>query len=336
MRLFAKRLFALALLLVPLAAPAGASGVSALYVFGDSLSDQGNLRAITGGAAPVAPTYPVGTFSNGPTWADGLSRTLGLGPSLPSLLGGTNFAFGLARTDSADPGLGIPASINLPGQVQAYVAGPNAPSGALFAVWAGANNLLQALAAASGQPDPPAYLAAEAAGAVGGVLAALETLRLDGARDFLVLNMPDLGRVPRFTVSPQVSAIATGVSQGFNQGLAQGLAAFDAIPGVNLRTVDVFALFQEVFANPGGSGLTNLATPCITGPVPDIYLNPLAATNGCTPAQAATTLFWDPIHPTAAGHAQVAAAAIAVVPAPAAAGLLAFALLGLVALRRRG
>jgi phospholipase/lecithinase/hemolysin len=328
---------------LPLLAPVlPAQAIPALYVFGDSLSDEGNLSALTGGAIPVAPTYNGGRFSNGPTWASQFSQTLGLGPSVPSRvpgLGGTNFAHGLARSDDVPTTLPLPSTaINLPDQVAAYVAGPNAPAGALFAVWAGANNMLQALAAAPGQGvNAPAFLAAEVQKAVTGVLSGLQALRLDGATEFLVLNLPDLGLVPRFALDPNpaVAATATLVSQSFNAGLAQGLALFDSIPGVNLRTVDIFGLFRDVVANPGPSGLTNLSTPCVTGPVPEIYFIAAAATNACSPADAATRLFWDPIHPTTAGHAIIAAAAMSAVPAPAAAGLLVVAVLGLVAVRRR-
>ncbi|HEX2940202.1 MAG TPA: hypothetical protein VHO91_04085, partial [Rhodopila sp.] len=60
---------------------------SAIYAFGDSLSDAGNLSMTTaklGATEPVSPpyfkqTYSDGTgtvFSNGPTWAQNLSIAL--------------------------------------------------------------------------------------------------------------------------------------------------------------------------------------------------------------------------------------------------------------------
>jgi phospholipase/lecithinase/hemolysin len=322
------------------AAPDRAEAYSALYVFGDSLSDRGNLLALSGGLAPVAPTYTAGQFSNGPTWAQGLSQGLGLGNATASNLGGTVYAYGLARSDNAAPPLGLPALINLPGQVSAYIAGPNAPAGALFAVWAGANNLLQALAVAAAIPDPVAaatFLSAQTSGAVTGTLTEIGRLVGDGARDILVLNMPDLGLVPRFAAAgPAGVAAARAVSQGYNAGLAAGLAALDAIPGVRILTLDVYGVFTKLVANPAGFGFSNVTAPCVTGPIPALYTTPAAATVACTPAQAAVSLFWDPIHPTAAAHALIAQAALQAVPAPAAAGLLGIGLLGLVALRRRG
>lgn len=85
-------------------APLSAAPYSAIYAFGDSLSDAGNAYIATGGATPPAPPYALvngfGVFSNGPVWVQNLAGELGLGPLLPSLAGGTDFAFGGAQTES--------------------------------------------------------------------------------------------------------------------------------------------------------------------------------------------------------------------------------------------
>jgi outer membrane lipase/esterase len=337
MRRLILRLAAIACIVGPLAAPApaAASWYSGLYVFGDSLSDRGNLFALTGGAVPVAPTYAAGQFSNGPSWSAPFAARLGL-PSVPSLAGGNVYAYGLARSDNVAPGLGLPGFINLPGQVDAFLAGPAAPAGALFAVWSGANNLLQAMAALPLVPDPVAFLQAEAVAAAVGVLTELARLRQDGATTFLVLNQPNLGLIPRFNGDALLSSLAELASVTFNTVLAGGLAAgLGADPQVRLFTLDTFGLFEKVVAAPAGFGFTNVTGACVTGAVPDIYVNPLAATQNCTPAQAETTLFWDPVHPTAAAHAVIAAAALVEVPAPGGFGLLLVGLAGMAALRRR-
>jgi phospholipase/lecithinase/hemolysin len=324
-----------ALALAPLRAQAAFTG---LYVFGDSLSDRGNLLALSGGGAPVSPSYTGGQFSNGPSWTNSFSQRLGLGPSAPSLLGGRVYAFGLARTDTVAPGLGLPNAINIPNQVDAYIGGPNAPAGALFGMWGGANNMLQAMAALGSVPPQNwgSFLAGQAAAAAGDVVAQLNRLYQDGARNFLVLNLPDLGRTPRFNTEPVLAGAARGASQAFNAALAQGLAAFEAQPGVRLHTLDIFQLFERVAAAPGGFGFDNIATPCITGAVPDIYVIPAAATLNCTPQQAARTLFWDPIHPSAAAHELIGALAAQAVPVPGALALLLLPMGLLVVLRRQG
>jgi hypothetical protein len=50
------------------------SGISRLVMFGDSLSDNGNLFRFTG---EPAPPYWEGRFSNGPTYAEQLANELG-------------------------------------------------------------------------------------------------------------------------------------------------------------------------------------------------------------------------------------------------------------------
>ena len=48
--------------------PTVAHAYSSLFVFGDSLSDVGNVFLATGGQQPASP-YANGQFSNGPIWA---------------------------------------------------------------------------------------------------------------------------------------------------------------------------------------------------------------------------------------------------------------------------
>src|SRR5690349_1365451 len=66
---------------------------SRLIVFGDSLSDIGNIDDATFGAVPGS-SYFDGRFSNGPAWVERLASNLGVGPLRPSRVGGTNYAYG--------------------------------------------------------------------------------------------------------------------------------------------------------------------------------------------------------------------------------------------------
>lgn len=335
-----RRAAVLAAIALPLLAPR-AEAFTSLHVFGDSLSDRGNLAILTAPpvlplSAPVAPTYFNGQFSNGDTWVAGFTARIGLSPvfAAPSLAGGQTYAFGLARSDAAAPPLGLPPLINLGKQVDAFLAGPSASPTALFAVWAGANNLLQALAAAPAQSNPSAFLTAEVASAATGTLTQLNRLVGDGARNLLVLNLPDLGQTPRFASNPLAAATGRQVSAAYNTALAAGLAALDAIPGVRVIGLDVFRLFDAILDDPAAFGLSDATTPCVTGNVPNIYVDPLAATLSCTPAQAAERLFWDPIHPTAAAHDLIAQFALAEIPTPGALPLLLAGLVALFGLRR--
>src|SRR5215470_10349125 len=74
-----------------------ASAYSALYIFGDSLSDSGNNAVVLApNTTPAStsgndfiPTFPYasGRYTNGPVWAQDFAAALGLGGSRP-LLGG--------------------------------------------------------------------------------------------------------------------------------------------------------------------------------------------------------------------------------------------------------
>ena len=82
---------------------------SNMVVFGDSLSDTGNLFIATGGTQPPAgQPYFNGRFSDGPLWVESLAAGLNLPlASNPYLVGGNNYAFAGARTgtSSSPPGL---------------------------------------------------------------------------------------------------------------------------------------------------------------------------------------------------------------------------------------
>ena len=141
-----------------LALPAAASaGYSQLYVLGDSLSDVGNVGAthaalvaanggqplpILGLDDPNTPSpYAPDRASNGPLWVDVLAGAFGF-TSTASLYGGTNYAFGGARTDNQLYNPVIPDFLGLLQQRDALLAArPALDPNALYVVWGGANNL---------------------------------------------------------------------------------------------------------------------------------------------------------------------------------------------------
>ena len=69
---------ALALAACAFAGSASAQTYSRLVVFGDSLSDNGNLYLISGGTQPPSPPYYQGRFSSGQVWTERLGFNAGL------------------------------------------------------------------------------------------------------------------------------------------------------------------------------------------------------------------------------------------------------------------
>lgn len=315
------------LILVQLPLTAQAIPFNNLYVFGDSLSDQGNDYAATGHTVPPSEytdgaTY--GRFTNGRNYIDYLSKDLGL-TVRPSLLGGTNYAYGGARINYQLPG--NPA-LDLLQQRNAYIhslAGGSADPNGLYIVWAGSNNISDILAQLKSDPTynpvPALTTAAEDLGSV------VSSLALAGARNILVPNIPDLGLVPAVTgggaPQPSVSALVLQFDAGLNGVLGK---IDQASPGLNLMRLNTFSLLDQIYKTPAAYGLTNVTDPCYSR---------FVAPGGTTCTNPNQYLFWDAEHPTSAVHRILATDVLRTIPEPATVPLFAIGLLGLSTVRRR-
>jgi phospholipase/lecithinase/hemolysin len=257
---------------------------SNVFVFGDSLSDQGRLFAATGQQFPPDPPYFQGRISNGPVWVEDFAGRLDLPLSLVN-----NFAVAGAATSDANYNEAL-LGADLPGlsdQLQQYLVGLNgqaADPSALYIVWAGANDFFLPF-------TDPAVVIGEA---VTNLATTVGTLQAVGAEHILVMNLPDLGLTP-YAQSIGQQAQLTALSAAFNATLQGALAG----PGLQATYVDIFSTFQSIVANPATFGLTNVTD---------------AAFNGATViGDPAGFLFWDSVHPTAAGHQLIADAALAAI-----------------------
>jgi phospholipase/lecithinase/hemolysin/endonuclease/exonuclease/phosphatase family metal-dependent hydrolase len=311
-------------LMMALCGTASAASYSALYSFGDSLSDTGNVLAATGGVQPAAP-YSAGRYSNGPVWVEDLADGLGLGPMIPSLLGGNNYAAGGAQTGTTQVhtanGSDLPAQIAQFGAAHAV-----APAGALYTLAIGSNDLFALL-----QSTDPLGLAAVTVGAaVTGIDAAVATLAAAGARSFLVMNLPDLGVTPAVSAfGLTASAVASALTAEFNTALAASLAALAAADTLDVRILDAYSLLDREISDPTAFGILDVKDACWTGN--------FIGTGGvlCSTVLAVQDahLFWDDVHPTETGHAVLAAAALQLVPEPGSLALMAGAVCGLLGAR---
>lgn len=335
-----QRLTHLLVALIVAALPFSAAGYSALYVFGDSLSDTGNNAIVfnlnAGGArtpTPIpdtrfVPTFPyvnsapipgqtLDRYSNGVTWtelfAQAIGEPLGARPSLAlnnNFADGANFAFGGALTGGS-----APFPLSLTNQVGSYLLGSagRADPDALYVVAGGGNNAraaVDAIRAGANINTTIASFAAQYAADVGGMVSALSGA---GARNIVVWNTPDLGLAPGYLGTP-LAQIGTGVAAGMNQ-VMQSLVWTQ--PGVT--GFDLFGLLGSVATDPARFGLTNVTIGCAS------------LQSGCNPN---TFLFWDAIHPTSAGHNIIAQAMLRRVPEPTALILLAIAGVGLLVIRK--
>jgi outer membrane lipase/esterase len=308
-----------ATVLIPVAQ---AEAYSGLVVFGDSVSDSGNValaigqpngvqQQVTGNSyIPDYPYFPSGRFSDGPVWAEGFAAGLGL-PLLPSLVGGNNYAFAGARTAGNDvpvPSLNTQAQLFL-GNVQGV-----APSDALYVLAEVGNDARDALTAIAGGADPQTTMQLAAINYAGDLGAIVDSLRAAGAQHFLVFDNVNLGLVPAVVATGgSAAALASSLTLQMNDALNDRL---QGAPGVTL--FDTYSFLSIVVQNPGAFGFGNATDAC----------------GAIAQADCSSYVFWDGLHPTAAMHHVIAEAALAAVPEPAPGLLLLAGGLMLVTVRR--
>jgi phospholipase/lecithinase/hemolysin len=314
------------------AAPAAAAlrTYSALYAFGDSLSDPGNLHALTAGRVPGAPYFD-GRFSSGYTFVDQLSLHLFGSPSVPFVGNpgrGTNFAVGGAKTNTENFALpSFPLPTGMLAQFSIYDdLVDQGDSNALYVVYGGANDMFDLFQELP--PNPADWSAARDAvigGAMQNISSIVSGLAGHGAVSFLVPNLPDLGAIPRLRDGP-LSAFASETSQQFNVALDALVDEFSG-SGLSVYELNVFSLLQQALADPAAFGFTDATDPCYKG---DIF-------DGVRPdtcADPSLFVFWDSVHPSGHAHEHLGTAAFAVVrgvPEPQTSVLLLlFGLFGLV------
>jgi phospholipase/lecithinase/hemolysin len=309
------RALALVLLVLAASAPALAAPPHRFVVFGDSLSDPGNAFILTrdleippfDSIIPNAPYARGGFhFSNGATWVEQLSLIDHAVPSAgPALLIAplfSNFAVGGARARTV-------GAFDLPTQVGLFVQDfhGQAPADALYIVFVGGNDLRDALQALATDPT-----GATSAGIVQSALASVRTelltLYAAGARHFLVPNAPDISLTPAVRLlGPAAQGAARQLGQLYNGGLELTLQGLEAALGAEIVRLDVFGFLNEVVASPASFGFTDVVDTCIR-------VNTVVQPFCPNPGQ---FLFWDGIHPTAAGHHQLAVRADAALDAKA-------------------
>jgi outer membrane lipase/esterase len=310
------------------AGSAQAQQFSTTVVFGDSLSDAGYFRPVLtalGLPAPLVSQLGRFTTSPGPVWSELITEYYG-GTPAASNAGGNIFAQGGARvaTDSASTPTGA-AQRPVSTQITEYLARSNgvADPNALYAIWAGANDVIQSLQAAGAGAIPASQLPTIITNTANAEIAQIARLQAAGARYIIVVGLPNIGATPGFqSLGPTTAGGATQLSAGFNTALFTGLAA----SGIRVIPVDAGAFLADVFANPSRYGFSNVTVPaCKAFPPfssgPDALFCPPG--NTLTPDAAQTFLFADGIHPTTAAHAEIAQFIEAMITGPAEYSLLA-------------
>lgn len=310
-----------------------------IVVFGTSLSDSGNVFTLVSdqtsfgidaecemGTPANVPPYddlgffliPVGSYargghhvSNGATWIEQFARGQGLSGYVRPALRNTgtqasNYAVGGARAVPE-----YPCRFNLEDQLAAYQSEfPETSAETLIVIEIGSNDVRDALEVLA---DPPVQSTGIITAALENIGNSIGMLYGQGARKFLLVNVPPIGETPAVKSIDDIFPFPGGVyfanhlSAKFNAGLGQIQTGLNgSLPEVDIRILDVFTLLNQIIADPESFGIVNTLDPCVTPGEP-----PFAC------AKPDTYLFWDGIHPTKAVHgivAQRAAEVLAEVP----------------------
>jgi phospholipase/lecithinase/hemolysin len=293
------------LLLVCLLMPPGAFAadkpISDIFVFGDSLSDKGNLASLPQydflNNLPFNHGYTNGAFA-----VEVLANYLGLkvNPSL-HLTGGAPVGTNYAIAGATAGGTGNPL-INLTSQVDSFLSNyaDSAPEDALYIIFIGANDVSDAL----GAPEKPVIK-----NAVQAVDDNIRALIFARAQAILVVNVPDLGLSPRVrALGKNAAKQATRLTKEFNSKLLTHLNRIEKDLHIDLVEFNLFQFSHILADNSIGLGYTNSTEACYNST--DFVYNP-SCNSG---ANIEDFAFFDDFHPTEVTHERIGRALYSVVP----------------------
>jgi phospholipase/lecithinase/hemolysin len=266
--------FPLVLLVFLLLAATTGYSFTALYAFGDSVSDTGR------NPAGPAQSYFNGRYSNGPLWVEYLSASLGL-----SYNASNNFAVsGSITSDLQSQIAGLTASTNL--------------QSALFTVESGGNDFLQT----SGLGTNDAAWGVVVTNAVKNMTNAIVALYNNGAREILVLNLFNVGQAPFFSAySANYRVYVNSKVAAFNTRFASAVTnVMQQVPALRIYVANNNQMSSNILSAPVAYGFTVSTIGALEDP---------SLTDKSFAGPGANYVFWDSIHPTTKGHAMIAALA---------------------------
>ncbi|GAQ78883.1 hypothetical protein KFL_000200350 [Klebsormidium nitens] len=311
----------------------------ALFVFGDSLVDTGNIvildpessaKGYPNGVTPGGRLNVTGRPCNGPNTVDYLAEFLGLPFGDPILLPGGNFFYG-ANFASAGSG-----ALNSTGNPK--TAMPLFNQTQLFAKFVQDSATYWRTSAAAADvtprfPHPDAFGSALYVFATGGndlrnfvqvltnpaglaqaVLASIRSAVTDtyalGARNILIANVPPAHCAPALrNLSPtgtcfaSIAPVVQTLSAGFDP-LVQQLGA--ALPNATVLLGDLYNFTSDAIAYPAAFGLTVADRACCGAGGPANVATPCSAPGFSVCDDPDRSLFWDGLHGTTAFYRLVA------------------------------
>ncbi len=267
---------------------------SNVYIFGDSLSDTGNLASVIGG---IPAPYYKNRISNGPVAVDVFTEKMGFNANaslhLLSLNAGTNYAVAGARASGNSP-------IDLDNQILAFQAnhGFTAPKDALYVMFLGGNDVRDALY------EPNNAIANTILHtALTKVSKAMSMLSQMGAHSFLVINVPNIALIPetsliaKATNNPTLIKRAEKFTKHYNKKLHKLVEKLEHKNEMDIKEFSLFKLFGSIVKNSTKLGFSNSTEACFSAITFTFHPDCNYGLN------AEQFIFFDEIHPTKRVHA---------------------------------
>ncbi len=356
-----RRFFGCVVALLISGAAIAAPSFSSLTIFGDSLSDNGNVFDFTTkikyDPRPTLPFYTQDRWTDGSdntkikevktqqskydgVWHEQLARRLktdlkmNIAPATASLRGGTNYSYGGAETKS--PFIGVPGTDV---QLKTFLkASPVAKNDSLYVFWAGGNDIFGAV---KEKNATAASVKKAATDAVTNLNTQIRTLisKAENGKPLSILwaDVPSLDRTPFAKSLKQDLVTALGdASKAFRNAWTDAIKAIlkDA-PGTTIYGLDIYTLMNNLLDGKMAFKPANTTDNIITTGTNFSGKTFAPSRNGAVKdgIDPDTFVFWDEIHPTSKIHSLIGDAAFELIPAPGAASL--FAVVFFAAPRRR-
>lgn len=304
------------------------NNVKRVLIFGDSLSDDGNLVRADGGVLPKSTPYYNGQFSNGNTWAMLFKQTLTpIGVSVSNYaVGGAVSVFHLQEK--------LPYSLG--GEYNIYTKDTHSfsepPEQRLAIILIGANDYL-GLAGNSSTAD----LDKKTDDVINnGISPAVTSLLNGGIKKIILIDLPDMGATPE-CAQDNDCAVLTSVANMHNTKLTNLIANLSSqYSDSTIQKISIASLFNLAINNTNEfnqrfqTSLSNINSPCWTGgytvtpqrpvnlptnftamfggtsyPLPntkDIQEAYRVGSTGNACSSPWEYLFWDHVHPTRQVH----------------------------------
>lgn len=287
------------------------SSFDKIVVFGDSLSDSGNLYQVMFKQFPASPPYFEGRFSNGKVWVEWLPALLAENGKKITL---ENYAFGGAMALDDDliylPGANLTLSSQVDFYLNQQLTHEMSPH-TLYVFLIGGNDYLLNPEVALENPELitdriTSKISDEA-----------ERLANVGAKTILVGNIPDLGKTP-FSREISLDQSISDISVLHNQKLKQKVERLKETGNMTKWIYfNIHEFFKDAYDHPEKYGFEYTMRPCIDTQ-DDFYTETYAVERythskliNMTEPNCDKYMFFDLVHPTNRGHHFAAMLAVA-------------------------